>query len=176
MNLVPLIVDIEATCWGKAGFSENGFSETIEIGAVVLIDKRIEEFSIFIKPVIFPKLSDFCTNLTSITQKDVDNAVEFKEAWERFNTWYEDSLRYLFISWGDYDKLQLNKELWKKTKTRFPFPYHLNLKQLFLTKTGKKRGGVMAALKYFDLEFEGTPHRGIDDAKNIAKLYTELIK
>ena len=35
--------------------------------------------------------------------------------------------------------------------------------------------GVGGALRYLGLEFEGTPHRGIDDARNIARIYSEGI-
>ena len=38
-----------------------------------------------------------------------------------------------------------------------------------------KRYGVGAALKKLGLEFEGTAHRGIDDAKNIARIYAKGI-
>lgn len=76
-----LIVDLEATCWeDKSMFAE---METIEIGAL-LIDlhdrDNAREFDCFIRPVRNPILSDFCKNLTSINQEDVDRAETFPVA------------------------------------------------------------------------------------------------
>ncbi len=48
---------------------------------------------------------------------------------------------------------------------------HLNLKTIWKNTTGeRKRNGLGSALKYHNLAFEGQPHRGIDDACNMARL------
>ena len=48
---------------------------------------------------------------------------------------------------------------------------HLNLKAEFPKRAGgKERVGVSHALIQVGLEFRGTAHRGIDDARNIARL------
>ncbi len=54
----------------------------------------------------------------------------------------------------------------------FPIAYpHVNLKQLFTDTQGlPKRYGMAQALELAGIELEGTHHRGIDDARNIAKL------
>lgn len=54
----------------------------------------------------------------------------------------------------------------------YPMPSpHLNLKRLFSeTRNLRKKLGVGQALRAVGLEFEGTAHRGIDDARNIARL------
>ena len=78
-----IIFDLEATCWEQYDKSDN---ETIEIGAVKINDKfEIEsDFEQFIKPIRYPKLSDFCKKLTTIKQSDVDNAPFFYEAKKKF--------------------------------------------------------------------------------------------
>ena len=38
-----------------------------------------------------------------------------------------------------------------------------------------KRFGLGQALDRLRLTFTGTPHRGIDDAKNIARVYKEIL-
>ena len=73
-----VIVDLEATCLRER--KPDFISEIIEIGAVKIDDdKIIEEMSLFVKPTINPILSDFCTELTSISQEDVDGGLSRKE-------------------------------------------------------------------------------------------------
>lgn len=54
----------------------------------------------------------------------------------------------------------------------FPIAYpHVNLKQVFSEAQGlPKRYGMAEALQLAGIALEGTHHRGIDDARNIAKL------
>lgn len=58
---------------------------------IVLIDlkslKIIDTFQTFVKPLTNPILSKFCTELTGITQSQVDNAPTFPEALELVNQW-----------------------------------------------------------------------------------------
>lgn len=163
-----IIFDLEATCWEDRSKTPN---EIIEIGAVKINSgKIVSEFSIFIKPIIHKELSKFCTELTTITQEDVDNAVNFPEALKEFTEWIGEEDFYL-CSWGFYDKTQLNKdcELHKLDKIT---KNHISLKHQYnKIKNIKKRVGVKRALSIENLKFEGTHHRGIDDARNIAKIF-----
>ena len=67
-----IVLDLEATC------KENDRSfpnETIEIGAVKLDSdfNIISTYNKFIKPKLNPVLTQFCKDLTSITQADIDS-------------------------------------------------------------------------------------------------------
>lgn len=71
-----IIVDLEATC-RESGMPREEM-EIIEIGAVELLSAEAEptrEFSRFIRPILNPELSAFCTQLTSITQRDRKSVV-----------------------------------------------------------------------------------------------------
>lgn len=46
---------------------------------------KLDEFNTFIQPQRHPKLTDLCTNLTSITQHDVDHAPYYPEAISAFH-------------------------------------------------------------------------------------------
>jgi len=49
------------------------------------------------------------------------------------------------------------------------------LKTEFVAARGKpKKLGVREALQALGLTFEGTAHRGIDDSRNIARIYQHL--
>jgi len=176
-----LIVDFEATCWkkdtpeGRRKTNRNE-NEIIEIGAAIVNDsfQMISSLGLFVKPILNPVLSDFCKQLTTITQEDIDNAEPLSKAWIKF----ENDVRlitdkmlseFVFCSWGHYDRRQLKRDL-DRHGLQFPFTYHVSLKHDFLDRTGK-RFGVGQALQYFGLQFEGTQHRGVDDAKNIARIF-----
>jgi len=153
--------------------------ETIEIGAVIVDAtslKVIDEFQAFVKPIVHPTLRDFCKNLTSIQQEDVDKAEIFPDVFDSFLVWADTYEDYLFCSWGGYDKKQLEQDC---TLHNIPFPLstHFNIKTAFSkSQNTTKRFGLDQALKAKGIELEGTHHRGIDDARNIAKLlpYVDL--
>lgn len=173
-----LIIDLESTCYEQGNEPNSFFSEIIEIGAVVLNTETfevIEEFQTFVKPVLFPALSDFCLNLTTITQEQVDNAPSFKEAIQAIKSVYE---RYdcVFASWGFYDKNQF-KKVCDKFRVAYPFGKdHISLKHEHGNFVNKHPMGMERALKDYKIPLDGTHHRGIDDARNIAKIATEMIQ
>lgn len=168
-----LIIDLEATCCDKQTIKRQEM-EIIEIGAVLVDTKRlavVDEFQTFIRPVRHPILTDFCRSLTSIQQSEVDSAPEFSEAMTRLKVWLAQYPSYLFCSWGDYDKAQLEQDC---QYHREPYPFsaeHLNIKKLFAKKQRLEKGpGMEQAMRLAKLPLKGTHHRGIDDARNMATL------
>jgi inhibitor of KinA sporulation pathway (predicted exonuclease) len=166
-----LVIDLEATCDEKHRIPREE-TEIIEVGAV-LVDaelRPIEEWQTFVRPVIHPVLTPFCTKLTSIAQSHVEGAPSFAEAIAAL-TQFLAGRTPLFCSWGDYDRAQLAREA---ERNRIALPLgseHLNIKEAFKQRVGDdKPRGVGQALRYARLQFEGTAHRGIDDARNIARL------
>jgi len=172
-NSYYLIVDLEATCSEDDTVPRNEM-EIIEIGAVMFSSRNFEvesEFQTFVRPVRHPQLTPFCTELTGIKQKDLAGAPLFSEAIEAMKQWmnsYDDTL---FCSWGDYDRKQFGQDC-EYHGVSFPFRSgHLNLKEEFSHTLGRqKKLGIGQALKHLGLKFEGSPHRGLDDARNIARV------
>jgi inhibitor of KinA sporulation pathway (predicted exonuclease) len=163
-----IILDLEATCDDKTQIQ----NEIIEIGAVKLNEnlKIIGEFQIFIKPIINPVLTDFCKDLTKIQQSDIDGAVGFKEALQKFLDFCETD--YYLTSWGFYDKNQFTKDCeLHKLPTKW-LEKHISLKHQHQSFSKLRKGvGVQRALSMINERFEGTHHRGIDDARNITKIF-----
>jgi inhibitor of KinA sporulation pathway (predicted exonuclease) len=57
---------------------------------------------------------------------------------------------------------------------KYPFsPQHLNIKAMSMAILGK-RMGVGKAITKLGLQFEGTQHRGVDDAVNAARILQYL--
>jgi 3'-5' exoribonuclease 1 len=166
-----IICDLEATCWADVRRPER--MEIIEIGAVKLAAAGgpvLGEFSTFVRPTLEPTLSDYCRELTSITQADVDNADPFPVVLERFLAWMgEPPLR--FCSWGQYDLNQLRLDC-DRHKLTFPahFADHLNVKNAWAAWKGVKPRGLARSLRLMGMELEGRHHRGMDDARNIARI------
>ncbi|MFO0759961.1 MAG: 3'-5' exonuclease [Byssovorax sp.] len=167
-----LVIDLEATCDEEHRIPQKKM-ETIEIGAV-LVDAAtlapVGEFQTFIRPLVTPVLTDFCKQLTTITQEQVDRAPVFREAIESLRRFIDDRDA-LFCSWGDYDRNQFEIDA-KRWGVTLPFRgRHLNLKKQFSAQLGEEqRYGMAGALTRVGLRLHGTHHRGIDDARNIARL------
>lgn len=168
-----LVLDLEATC-DDQGTVPREEMEIIEIGAVLLDPSSwqiTEEFDAFVKPVRNPRLTPFCTRLTSITQSDVDQAAGFVEVVARLQDWLAPFRLTAWGSWGNYDRRQIEQDA-AFHGIGFPIQApHFNLKDRF-TKRLKlpRRPGLGKALHIAGLAFEGTPHRAIDDVRNIARL------
>lgn len=172
-----LVIDMEATCCDQRSFPQ-GEMEIIEIGAV-MADARslqpIDEFGCFVRPVRNPMLTEFCTELTSITQQQVDGADGFRDVLGRLLEWAAQYPNHLFCSWGDYDRKQFARDC-SFHRVRPPFDDHLNLKRRFAERMGlRKPEGMRGALRRVGLPLEGTHHRGIDDARNIASLLPYIV-
>jgi inhibitor of KinA sporulation pathway (predicted exonuclease) len=173
-----LVIDLEATTSGDGSLPPEHM-ETIEIGAV-LADAQslaiVNEFQSFVRPVRHPKLLPFVTKLTGITQAMVDAAPLFPEAFAALRAQLIDHRHPLvFGSWGRYDRIQFARDC---TLHGVPnnMPPHLNLKTEFTNVQGlKKKPGMAEALKLCDLNLEGVHHRGIDDARNIARMLPWIV-
>ena len=173
-----LVIDFEATCCDR-GTVPRGEMEIIEIGAVMVEGARLQpvaEFQSFVHPVRNPVLTDFCTQLTSIRQSDVDRAPAFAEFIAAFREWLYGYDNFVFCSWGDYDLKQLQQDCGYHN---IPYPIgapHMNLKRMLTERHMlRKKPGLDQAVRLMGLEFSGTHHRGIDDARNIARLLPFIV-
>ena len=107
-----IVYDLEATCWQSEYEARGKKQEIIEIGALKIdnegnIDSRFESF---VRPVFHPTLTAFCTDLTSITQVDVNQADKFPIVIEDFQDWI-----------GFYDEEEAKKLEKKIKKNTFDF-------------------------------------------------------
>jgi inhibitor of KinA sporulation pathway (predicted exonuclease) len=169
-----LVVDLEATCDDQDTIPREQ-TEIIEIGAVLVDAETLAagaEFQSFVRPIRHKTLTPFCTRLTSITQAQVDTAPTFPVAIAKLGAFLrEHGQEPLFCSWGNYDKNQLARDAGRHG-VRLPLGKdHWNLKEAFAQRAGEtKKLGTGQALGRVGLRFQGTAHRGIDDARNIARL------
>ena len=170
---MKIIVDLEATCCDQGSIPRHEM-EIIEIGAVAYDEQAhetIDEISILVKPVVHPELTGFCKSLTSISQRMVDRGVGFVEAAEGLSDFIASYECNGFSSWGDYDKHQLRQDCGRHGVEWAFGDEHENIKKMFASNMNlRKPCGLGAALRKVDIDFVGTAHRGIDDARNMARL------
>lgn len=178
-----LVIDLEATCFDATSIDQRYSNdvpisredmEIIEIGAVWSSQSGaiLDKFQVFVRPVIHPNLNTFCLDLTTISQKDIDNADTFPAAAEKLREFAGIHQNPEFWgSWGKYDITQLEMDsLRHGIEMPINLP-HVNLKRQFakLNKIGKEVG-IKRALSMAKLPWTGTHHRALDDAINIASL------
>ncbi|KAF7304714.1 Exonuclease domain-containing protein [Mycena kentingensis (nom. inval.)] len=202
-----LVTDFEATCEQGSNFDHPSEIIVVEFPVVLMRWKdriggrasRLEvvaEHHTFVRPSWRPTLSDFCTELTSITQSDVDNAPEFPAALRSVRAFLVEQgviektgkkrLKAVWCSDGPWD---LRDMLVKQCFiSKMPVPDWLSgdfvdirkvVKQNLASKPKRDKlsisFNIAAQLEALELEpFVGKQHRGIDDARNIARILSKL--
>ncbi|AGM07164.1 hypothetical protein AORI_4580 [Amycolatopsis keratiniphila] len=174
------VIDVEATCW-EGQPPAGSVNEIIEIGLTVVdvsAGRRVSRHRVLIRPVR-STVSDFCTELTGLTQAEVERGVSFGEACRILVEEYEAGER-PWASWGEYDRRQFARQS-QADGVAYPFGYpaertHTNAKAVFAAVYGlRKKPGMDRALQIAGLPLEGRHHRGEDDAWNIAALVLDLV-
>lgn len=206
MNIdIYTCIDFECTCWPKGEHSREEM-EVIEIGAVSLDSQGqvLGEFQSFIRPHLYPILSEFCTKLTGLTQEQINTAPKFSEAYLEFVAWlaeirdnlskrnsaewtstlpfFQETRRLpsniTMVSWGQFDWTQLGREC-RRLYAPLPFSTHINLKVFFKEMYNIKRsasGLYRTASRFGIYPQEGMLHRGLNDAKMVAQILQSMWK
>lgn len=173
-----LVIDVEATCAEDNSIPRHE-TEIIEIGAVIVdatTFDMLDEFQSFIRPIRHPRLTHFCTHLTTIRQIEVDISPTYPIVIKKLETWLKPYRASLFCSWGEYDQIQIEREC-RHHRVNYPLGVrHLNLKTEYAHRHRlPKQVGMQTALRQAGLHLQGIHHRGIDDARNIARLLPYIV-
>jgi inhibitor of KinA sporulation pathway (predicted exonuclease) len=174
MNDRPvLVIDLEATCSDDGSISPQEM-EIIELGAVWVTPagKVLDTLQRFVKPKLRPALTRFCTELTHISQSDVESAPSWPTVASELQAFAQlHTNGQCWGSWGAYDRRQIERECVRHTLA-YPLPdlRHENLKALFAKDREMKQVGMHMALKLANLEPLGEHHRALSDAINISRL------
>ncbi|XP_035195178.1 ERI1 exoribonuclease 2 [Oxyura jamaicensis] len=192
-----VVVDLEATCWrGERRHSP----EIIEFPAVLLntATGKIEaEFHTYVQPQEHPVLSEFCTELTGITQKQVDEGVPLNICLSQFLKWIQKIQQEkkivfssdipsnstsgakpcTFVTWTDWDLGVCLQYECKRKQLRKPDILNswIDLKATYKAFYNRKPKGLNGALQDLGLTFAGREHSGLDDSRNTARLAWRMI-
>jgi inhibitor of KinA sporulation pathway (predicted exonuclease) len=185
-----LVLDFEAIC--ETGRTPRP-QEIIEWPTLMLNIKTGEveaEFHHYIRPELHPLLSKFCTDLTGITQSQVNKGLLLEEAMKQHASWLEENglvslydkdnqtrndriqKTYLYLTCGDWDlKSALPNQLKYHEKSVPPnFGHWINIKFPFQDLYHTRARGMTSMLEHLGLALEGRHHSGIDDCRNIARI------
>lgn len=180
-----LVVDFEATC--NTVNAPDYPHEIIEFPAVLVSSKDkaiIDTFQSYVRPEINPTLSDFCIQLTGITQATVDAADTFETVLQKFEEWMSrhglhSSHKCILVTDGPWDMAQFFHGQCKVAGVTYPTwaKRWLNIRKSFRNYYKKRMHyNLKGMLETLGMEFEGRPHCGLDDAKNIARILLVLIE
>ena len=179
-----VIFDTEFTSW--EGSAERNWSlesenrEVIQIGATkIQINegfKRIEDFEVFVRPTINPRLSNYIVKLTGISQKQVDmNGVSFSSALKQFLQFIGDSPINILSNGGDEEIIEENCAL---NGIGYPslFKDSIDLKPFFSKILGISENECISSMlpELFGLTNLGSQHNALEDSKAILQILSYL--
>ncbi|XP_023344113.1 3'-5' exoribonuclease 1 [Eurytemora carolleeae] len=186
-----VVIDFEATCEEKN--SSEYPHEIIEFPAV-LVDvfrcKIVTSWRRYVRPVLNPTLSEFCTSLTGITQDQVDRADDFPTVLNMFYEWLKEhrlgtDYTFSLVTDGPFDIGRFLRLSCSHHSLEVPWfaTRWINLRKAFSNyyrqggnKTRERAPGLQNMLAKLDLTFQGTPHSGLDDATNIGRVTERLLR
>jgi len=189
-----IVLDFEATCWKE---KLNGHhNEIIEFPAVLLdlsSGEIVDRFQHYVKPSEHKKLSTFCTELTAITQEQVDGGISIRQCLKLFEDWvrkWKEEKQFTFdqnlngrkrcalVTWTDWDLNVCLKYECKRKGIHYPkyMKSWIDLKKTYKEFYMRPPKGLRHAMEEVNLTFRGREHSGIDDATNTAYLTWQMIK
>ena len=174
-----VVVDFECTCEDR---EEPFLHEIIEFPAVLLdmhSRREARHFHSFVKPTERPVLSDFCTRLTGIDQATVDKAEPLDRVLVEFGAWLDEFVGEDYSLAADCQSdlrhFLLAECRRKKIRVRDAWRSWVDIGRHLMVHFDLRRpGNLQMKLAKVGLTFDGTPHRGLDDARNIGRLALAL--
>jgi inhibitor of KinA sporulation pathway (predicted exonuclease) len=156
----------------------------IQIGACVgniNTGQIFEKLSVFINPN--ERIAPFITELTKITQDDVNHGVTLEEGYGKLKRMHENYGAFVnAITWGGGDSSELAEQIkaenphfegwcfgrrWLDTKTLFVSWRFANGQPI--------QGGLARSMTKVGLKFEGQKHNAMDDATNTFRMYIAML-
>eukprot|EP00117_Sycon_ciliatum_P043236 scpid32295/ scgid5220/ 3&apos; 3&apos; Eri-1 homolog; Histone mRNA 3&apos; Histone mRNA 3&apos; Protein 3&apos len=189
------VMDVEATCHKE---QPDGFvPEPIELAVVIVnsLTRKVEgRFHSYCRPTLEPKLSEFCTELTGITQVNVDKADTFDAVLRRLIVWVGEKLNgktFAFVTDGDADirnflapacersalELPIFWQKWVNLRNGVANFYRLNMSKFdIVAAQGQKLGKLRGMLHVLGLPHHGRMHSGRDDAENMSRILQVMLR
>ena len=190
------VLDFETTCWENKN-SPNYPGEIIEFPVVLMNcdnGEIVDKFHSYVMPMEKSRLSEFCINLTGITQKTVDDSgIPLETVMRMFTKWVDEQcdkhklsvnplvndpsrVPATFVTCSDWDLgVQLLHECRRKGISRPPYlNAWIDLRAAYKRYYMVMPDGLNGALNARGLMFAGRQHSGIDDAINTSSIHDDL--
>ena len=170
------VIDLESTCDEPTNPQPQ---EIIEL-PIVLVNLRTltlgASWRTYVKPTEHPTLSAFCSNLTGITQPQVESGVPLAAALASLDAFVSahvpSGATLLCATWSDWDLAHMlaSEARWRRLQLPPYLQRWCDLRATFRTQYPRAQGGLEEACATAGVPWEGRAHCGLDDAANTARL------
>jgi len=160
----------------------------IQIGAVIFDPKSGEIADRFSRIIhTTERLAPYIIELTGISQDQVDNGMDLKQAYVELCLWKKKNKAHKqTVTWGTGDVRALKEQVTKRyAKTGDELVWEFGLRDydaktifqsIMLAQGHTTKAGLGTAMQVLGLEFEGRAHDALVDAENTAKIFMFLIR
>jgi 3'-5' exoribonuclease 1 len=180
------IIDFEATC--EEGNPPEFLHEIIEFPVVLLNTHTLEiedTFQQYVRPEMNTQLSDFCISLTGITQDLVDRADTFPQVLKKVIDWMKSKelgtkYKYCILTDGSWDMSKFLNIQCQLSRLKYP-PFAkkwINIRKSYgnFYKVPRSQTKLTVMLEKLGMDYDGRPHSGLDDSKNIARIAVRMLQ
>ncbi|XP_035632306.1 3'-5' exoribonuclease 1 [Oncorhynchus keta] len=180
------VVDFEATC--EQDNPLDFTHEIIEFPMVLFNTHTLDiedSFQEYVRPEVNTQLSEFCIKLTGITQKMVDEADTFPDVLKRVVLWLQEKelgtkYKYAILTDGSWDMSKFMNTQCRLSRLRYPqfAKKWINIKKFYgnFYKVPRTQTKLSSMLEKLGLQYEGRPHSGLDDSRNIARIALRMLQ
>ncbi|XP_010330241.2 3'-5' exoribonuclease 1 isoform X1 [Saimiri boliviensis] len=180
------IIDFEATC--EEGNPPEFVHEIIEFPVVLLNTHTLEiedTFQQYVRPEINTRLSDFCISLTGITQDQVDRADTFPQVLKKVIDWMKlkelgTKYKYSILTDGSWDMSKFLNIQCQISRIKYPSfaKKWINIRKSYgnFYKVPRSQTKLAIMLEKLGMDYDGRPHCGLDDSKNIARIAVRMLQ
>lgn len=171
--------DFEMLCSNRGMLYDD--MEAIRLGAVKydITTETVSFFDHYIKPTNRKPLSQFCKDLTGITDSDLAHAANFTKVFEEFLYWVGGVKRSRFFSWSksDLSRLKIDSLRHKIPQTTINKieQRYVDFQAIFSKRVTKSHFSVENALAVYGLDFVGEKHNPMYDAYNTLQIYLSFL-
>lgn len=157
----------------------------IQIGAVIgniSTGQVLDRISVFVNPS--EHLNPAITQLTKITQQDVDNGLTLEEAYRKLQRMHENYESFInAITWGGGDSQELVSQLMSENPFFEGWCFGrrwIDAKTLYVSwrlANGQPiQGGLAKSMTKVGLNFKGQKHNALHDAENTFFMYLKMLE
>jgi len=181
-----ICLDLEFTCWENSiqdDWSDPKFpAEILQVGIAgfdLIQGEFLTKFSAFVRPVLNPRMSDYCLNLLQISQDIIDNSPALPEVINQISSFvsgYRDDSTLVCAYGIDGKKFADDAARHDRESPFRPFAY-LDLAQ----EAGKALGRTIKLperehiKQHFQLPPSANRHDALDDALDVKVLFDALM-
>jgi len=138
----------------------------------------IDKFHQYVQPIASKNLTNFCKQLTGISQDQINGQPDLKQTLKSFDEWISNKCvqgKFIFITCGDWDLKKMLPGQAEYFKLSLPdyFNEWINIKFAFKEVTGCKAFSLSDMLEKLGLTHTGRHHSGI--GRKLIKSISQII-